>query len=92
MFGMMVDIFLAHQIEISVIFTHVLSHIPVAKTKATRQLHARGMSICDVILMLKLRHHVTSQLIQVALEVFFMFFQYKMRYLVVSKKKNPLIV
>ena len=39
--------------------------------------------------MLKWRHHVTSQGIQDFLEVFF---QYKMRYLVVSKKKNPLFV
>ena len=47
--------------------------------------------MCGVIVMLKLRHHVTSQHIQDFLDVFFIFFQYKMRYLVVSKKKNPLL-
>ena len=47
-------------------------------------------SICNIIVMLKLCHHVTSQPIQGFLEVFFMFFQYKMQYLVVNKKKNPL--
>ena len=43
------------------------------------------------IVMLKLRHHAAFHHIQDFLEVFFMFFQYKMSYLVVSKKKNPII-
>ena len=50
------------------------------------------MSICDVIVMLKCCHHVTSQRIQDFLEAFFMFFQYKMWYLVVSNKTDPLFV
>ena len=33
--------------------------------------------------------YVAPQRIQDFLEAFFMFFQYKMMYLVVSKKKNP---
>ena len=45
-----------------------------------------------VNVMLKWCHHVASQCIQYFLEAFFMFFQYKMRYLVVSKKKNPLFL
>ena len=36
--------------------------------------------------MLKLRHHVASRRTQDVLEAFFMFFQYKMRYLVVRKR------
>ena len=36
--------------------------------------------------------NVAFQRIQDFLEVFFMFFQYKMRYLVVGKKKNPLFL
>ena len=36
-------------------------------------------------------HHFASR-IQDFLEVFFMFFQYIMRYLVVNKKKNPSFV
>ena len=42
--------------------------------------------------MLKWRHHVASQRFQDFLVSFFMFFRYKMRYSVVSKKKNPLFV
>ena len=62
-----------------------LSHIPVPargkdkKRTTARQLHAGHTSICDVIVMLKLCHHVVSQHILYFLEVFFMFFQYKMR-------------
>ena len=56
------------------------------------QLHVGRTLIRGLIVMLKWRHHVASQRIQNFLEVFFMFFQYKMRYLVVSKKKNPLFV
>ena len=48
--------------------------------------------ICDVTVMLKLCHHVPSQHIEEFLEVFFMFFQYKMGCLVMSKKENPLLV
>ena len=50
--------------------------------------HAGSPFISDVIVMLKLRHHVASQCIQDFLEIFFMFFQYKVRYLVGSKNKN----
>ena len=76
----------------------ILSHIPVParredkKRTAARRPHAGRTSIRYVIVMLKLRHHVASQRIQDFLEVFGMVFQYQMRYLVVSKKKNPLIV
>ena len=76
----------------------ILSHIPIpasGKDKnrtAVRQPHAGRMSICDVIVMLKLRHHVASQRIQDFLKASFIFFQYKMRYLVVSKKKNQLFM
>ena len=48
-------------------------------------------TIRDVIEMLKWRHHVAYQRIQDFLEVFFTFF-FQMRYLVVSKKNNPLFV
>ena len=49
------------------------------------------MSLRDVIAMLKWRNHVASQRIHDFLKVFFMFFfQFKIRYLVVSKKKNPI--
>ena len=46
-------------------------------------------SLHDVIAMFKWRHYVASQRIQDFLEAFFMFVQYKMRLLVVSKIKNP---
>ena len=49
------------------------------------QPRAARTSIRDVIVLLKLRHHVASQHNQDFLDVFFMFFQHKMRYLVVSK-------
>ena len=55
------------------------------------QQHAGRTSICDIIVVLILRHHVASGLIQNFLEVFFMFFQYEMRYLVVSKKAKKRI-
>ena len=58
---------------------------PVGKIK-TEQPHAGRTSIRDIVAMLKLRLNVAPQRIQDFLEVFFMFFQYKMRYLVVSKK------
>ena len=76
----------------------ILSHIPVPargkdkKRTATRQPHAFRTSICDVIVGLKLSHPVASQRIQDFLDVFFIFFKYKMRYLVVSKKKNTLFL
>ena len=74
-----------------------ISHIP--KSISTYDTLARGKdkktnshtSIRDVRVMLIIRHHVASQRIQDFLEVFFTFFQYKMRYLVVSKKKNQLL-
>ena len=83
---------LAHQIGTSVV---ILSHIPVpARGKdrnrtAARRLHAGRTSIRDVIVMLKLRHHVASQRIQDFLVIFFVFVQHKMRYLVMSKKNDP---
>ena len=55
-----------------------LSHIPVkahGKDK-NEHLHVGRTMICDVIVMLKLCHHVASHHF---VEVFFMFFQYKMR-------------
>ena len=57
-----------------------LSHIPVpARGKdKNEQPHLGHWSICDVIVMLKLNHHVVSQHIQDFLEVFLMFSQYKM--------------
>ena len=75
-----------------------LSHIHVPayrkdkKLTAARRPHAGCSSFCDIIVMLKWRHHVASQRIQDSLEAIFMFFQYKIRYLVVSKKKNPLFM
>ena len=76
-----------------------LSHIPIpARGKDIRKRtailwpHAVCTSIHDTIAMLKLRHHAASQLIQDFLEDFFMFSKYKMRYLVLSKKKNLLFV
>ena len=44
------------------------------------------------IVMLKWRHHVASQGIQDFLEIFIMFFENKLRYLMESKKENPLFV
>ena len=61
----------------------ILSRIPVLahgkdkKQTATRRLQAGSMSIRVFIILLKLRHHVTTQCIQDFLEVFFMFFQYE---------------
>ena len=71
-----------------------LSHIPVPALVEVKseQPHADRTSIRDVIVMLKWRHHVAFQRIQDFLEVFFTFFQYKKRYLMVSEKKNPLFV
>ena len=66
---------LAHQIGIYVVFTH--GPVPACgkdiKRTAARRQHAGHMSIRDVIVRVKLRHHVTSQRIQDILEVFFMF-------------------
>ena len=42
-----------------------------------KQPHPGRMWLRVVIILLKLRHHVTTQHIQDFLEVFFMFFQYK---------------
>ena len=64
---------------------------PMGKIKMKQPLTGH-FSICDVILKLKWRHHVASKWIQDFLEAFFMFFQYKMQYLVVSRKKNPLFM
>ena len=69
----------------------ILSHIPKPacgkdeKRIAAGQPQAGRTSICDVIVS-------HSQRIQDFLEAFFMFSKYKMLYLVVSKKENPLFV
>ena len=69
---------------------HVPAHGKDKKWTATCLLPAGCMSISDIIVMLKWRHHVAFQWIQDFMEAFFMFFfQYEMWYLVVSKKKNP---
>ena len=67
---------------------------PAGKLQTTNnaQPHFGRTSTRDAIVMLKLRHHVASQRIQDFLEAFFHVIQYKMRYLVVSKKNNPLFV
>ena len=68
---------------------------PVGKKKkqtAACRPPAGHMSIRDVIVMLKWRHHIASLCIWIFWKSFFMFHQYKMRNLVVSKKKNPLFV
>ena len=93
---------LAYQIGISVVFypcEMILSHIPLPargkdkKRIATRRLHADCTLIHNVIVMSKWCHHVASQHIQDFSEAFFMFFQYKIWYLVVvNKKKNPLFL
>ena len=66
----------------------LLSHItvPARGKDKSEQLHAGGTSIYNVIVMIKRSHHVNSQHIQDFLEAFF---QYKRRYLAVSKKRNP---
>ena len=64
----------------------------IKKQTAARRSDGGRTSIHDVIVMLKWRHYVTYQRIQNYLEAFFMYFQHKMRYLVVSKRKNPLFV
>ena len=77
-----------------------LSHLPVPahgkdkKRTAPCRPHPGQTLIHGVIVMLKKCHYVPSQQIQNFLEDFFMvfFFKYKMRYLVASKKKNPLFV
>ena len=75
-----IALILAHQIGISVVFIHVRSHILVPargkdkKQTTARRPHAKRTSIHDVIVMLKIRHHVASQRIQDFLEIFFMFF------------------
>ena len=75
----------------SIYFTYL--HQPVGKIKkrtAACRPHTERTSICAVIVMLKWRHHVASLRIQIFLKAFFTFLQYKMLYLVVSKKSNTL--
>ena len=61
----------------------ILSHIPITacgidkNRTAACQPHAGCRSICEVIVMFKLRDNVASQRIQDFLEAFFIFFQYK---------------
>ena len=72
----------------------ILSHIPVpahGKDKK-RTITRRPALIGDIIVMLKCCHHVTLQQIHDFLEALFMFFQYKMWYLMVRKKKNSLFM
>ena len=78
-----------------------LVHVPVPvpapgkdkkKRTTARRPQASRTSFRDVIVMLKCRYHVESQQFQDFLEAFFMAFPYKMWYLVVSKKNNPLFV
>ena len=81
------QVILAH-FGISVVFTHVrYLYQPMGKI-INEQLHVGRTSIGDVIVMFKLCHHVASQRIQDFLQVFFMFVQYKMKYLVVNKEKT----
>ena len=68
----------------------IIPHTRIGPRATARRPHTGRTSIRDVIVMIKRRHHVASQRIQEFLEAFFMFFQYQMRYLVVSKK-NPYI-
>ena len=62
----MLILFLAHQIGISFVFTHV--PVPARgkdkKRTAARRPHAGQTSSHDVILVFKWRHHVVSQRIQ----------------------------
>ena len=55
------------------------------------QPHISRKPICDVIVMLKLRHYVASQHIQDFLEVFFMFFQYKNKVFSGEHEKESII-
>ena len=64
----------------------------IKKRTAARRPHAGRKSFHDATIMLKWRHHIACQRILDFLEVFFMFFLYNMRYLVVSKNKNLLFV
>ena len=72
----------------------ILSHIPIpAHGKDKKRTDTSRTSIRDVIIMLKYRHLGASQQTHDFLEDFFMFFfQYGIRYLVVSKKKYLLFV
>ena len=60
--------------------------------KESNQTKKTKTSFHDFIAMIKCHHHVASQRIQDFLEAFCIFYQYKMRYLVVSKNKHPLFV
>ena len=75
----------------------VFVHIDLLYHKYNILVPARGKDkktnsstlICDVIVMLKLCHHIVSQRIQDFLVL--MFFQFKMRYVVVSKEKESIM-
>ena len=73
---------LPNQIRISVDFTHVRKfylsypYQPMGKTKNEKLHVGHKLAICDVIVMLKWRHHVLSQWNQDFLEAFFMFVKY----------------
>ena len=71
------------------IVTH--THTSLWERKKTKQPYFGCTLICDAILMLKLCHHVTSQPIQDFLEVFFVFFQYRMRYFCGEQEKESII-
>ena len=73
----------------------ILYHIPeTARGKDKNEKpHVSHTSIRDFILTLKWRHHIAFQRnLGFSGSLFNVFFQYEMRYLVVSKKKNPLFV
>ena len=81
-------------------YEKILSHIPHTTTRgkdekrtAARWRHIHLWCHCNVKMTSPCHMYVASQHIQNFLEAFFMFFfQFEMRYLVVSKKKNPLFV
>ena len=85
-------IFLSQQIWISVVFSHLTyPYQPVGNIKNVWA-HSGRTLIPNVIVMFKWRHHVASLRIKDFMEAFFMFIHSKMRYLVVSKKRNPLFM
>ena len=86
---------LAHQIRISVILSHVRKfyiaypYQPVGKINEPPQVCCMLAAHRSVF---KWHHHVTFQRIQDFCEAFFYVFPLKFRFLVLSKKKNPLFV
>ena len=66
--------------------------VPALEKNENELPHVGRTSVRDVLWIMKWRHHIAYECIHDFLEVFLMFFQFKMRYLVVNKKKNPLFV